>query len=328
MVNKNSYLTVGQCLNVGDYLLSDNNAYFAIMQSNGQLAVYRGTGPADNHGNIWASPGGIKGSDAFFAIMQSNGQLAVYRGTGPADNHGNVWASPISTTLPSRKSFVIIEDDGNFTVYAGSDPADNHGLLWCTGFSDPVVEIIEVSDIQYDLQHVKVLSSGLAPLDHLTYPNISDITVHQAIKKSESVTETSGWSDSLGMKIGASTTVKVSIGIPRISAEGSITMSAEVNNTYTWNGSTSVTKSMEIDTSIDVPPFRTMVVFISTSVSIISVPYKLTGIGLLKSGSKTSVVAYGVYTGTDSKDITITTSSLNPINHETETNVQEISQMH
>ena len=53
MANKGSFLATGQYLSVGDYLVSDNGEFFAVMQSDGNFVFYRGSGPSDNQGYIF-----------------------------------------------------------------------------------------------------------------------------------------------------------------------------------------------------------------------------------------------------------------------------------
>jgi pathogenesis-related protein 1 len=106
--HKGSFLKTGEFLGIGDYLVSDNKSYFAIMQADGNLAVYKGTDPdhpdrnAPNNGFVWGSvqAGQYPASQGqYFAIMQADGNLAVYKGTDPdhpdrnAPNNGFVWGS-------------------------------------------------------------------------------------------------------------------------------------------------------------------------------------------------------------------------------------------
>jgi hypothetical protein len=53
MANKRSFITTAEVLGTDDYLVSDSGLFFAIMQSDGNLCVYRGSGPNNNHGLIW-----------------------------------------------------------------------------------------------------------------------------------------------------------------------------------------------------------------------------------------------------------------------------------
>ena len=41
-------------LKPNEYLVSENKQYF-IVQGDGNAVVYRGSGPVDNHGAMWAS---------------------------------------------------------------------------------------------------------------------------------------------------------------------------------------------------------------------------------------------------------------------------------
>jgi hypothetical protein len=322
MVNKGTFLKCDDFLTVGDYLVSENRLYFAIMQNNGQLAVYRGPGPYDNHGLVW----GVDASapvGQFFTIMQSSGQLAVYKGTGPADNHGLLWCS--NASAPVGQFFVIIENDGNFTIYRGPDPNDNHGLLWCTGFTDPVLEVTEVSKLEYDLNAAKILQAGPVNLYRQKLINHSNIEQTNTIEGSESVTETSEWSNSLSVKFGLSTTNKLSMGVPGLfSGEGSYTLSAEVNDTYTWNGSTSKTRNVGFSSPVVVPPHSEGIGVVTTTIATVSVPYMLTGIALLKSGTEMPITINGTYNGTNSYDVIITINVWDVDTHETKTIVQNI----
>ena len=49
--------------------------------------------PADNHGGIWASLTASQPNGNYFTILQSDGNLCTYKGTGPNDNHGFVWCN-------------------------------------------------------------------------------------------------------------------------------------------------------------------------------------------------------------------------------------------
>ena len=84
-------LLPGKYLTSGKYLVSENKEYFAIMQSDGNFVVYKGSGPTDNKGVTWNSD--TEGNNESFVIMQDDGNLVVYKGTGPTDNKGATWSS-------------------------------------------------------------------------------------------------------------------------------------------------------------------------------------------------------------------------------------------
>ncbi len=131
MANKGTWLTTGQYLGVGDYLVSDNGQFYAIMQSDGNFVLYRGSGPRDNQGYIWSISQTSLPTGQYFAIMQGDGNFVVYHGTGPSDNQGYIW-SISHTSLPTGQYFAIMQSDGNFVVYQGSDPAHQGAPIWAT----------------------------------------------------------------------------------------------------------------------------------------------------------------------------------------------------
>jgi hypothetical protein len=167
---------------------------------------------------------------------------------------------------------------------------------------DPLVDITDITKIEYDLEAMSTLHFGPAELYRQVVTNNTDQPQTSSISGSESVTETSGWSDALGIKVGASTSFKT--GIPFI-AEGKVTLSTEVSNTFTWNGSTSRTKTWGFNTPVSVPAHKTIVCLVSVTLSTISVPYTLTGTGVLKSGAKLPITVQGTYIGTNSHDLTV-----------------------
>ena len=282
MASKGSFLTSGQFLGVNDYLVSPNGLFFAIMQVDGNFCVYRGSGPSDNHGGLWCYNNKAKPGGQFFAIMQVDGNFCVYKGTGPSDNRGG---------------------------------------LWCTMQIDPVVDI-EISSIDYDVNAAKILRSGPAELYRQSVHNNSTQSQTSTISGSESVSETSGWSDSLAVKVGASTSFKT--GVPFI-AEGKVTVSIDVTNTYTWNGSTTKTKTWGFNTPVSVPPHITIDAFVSVTLSTIAVPYTLSGTVVLKSGTRMPGKIRGIYTGTNSHDLTVTFVQENPITREISSTSKAIS---
>jgi hypothetical protein len=129
------FMKTNQFLGLGDYLTSGNKQYFAVMQGDGNLVVYRGSDPNNNHGFVWGSVQVGRyapSAGTYFAVMQGDGNLVVYRGSDPSDNHGFVWGSvQDGGYAPSAGSyFAVMQDDGNLVVYRGSDPNNNQGFVW------------------------------------------------------------------------------------------------------------------------------------------------------------------------------------------------------
>ena len=132
---KGSVLQTGQFLAVGDYLVAGNRQFFVVMQDDGNLVVYRGSGPSDQRGFVWGSvqvghyaprPG------SYFAVMQDDGNLVVYQGSGPSDQRSFVWGSVQDGGYAPKPDsyFAVMQDDGNFVVYRGSITDGPRGFVW------------------------------------------------------------------------------------------------------------------------------------------------------------------------------------------------------
>ncbi len=72
------FLTVGQSLAINEYVSSPSKTAFAIMQSDGNFCLYKGT-PAHNLGGVWCSRNTSAGAGPYTTIMQSDGNLVTYR---------------------------------------------------------------------------------------------------------------------------------------------------------------------------------------------------------------------------------------------------------
>ncbi|MBI4661952.1 MAG: hypothetical protein HY735_24280 [Verrucomicrobia bacterium] len=127
-----SCLAAGTYLRTGEYLLSPSANCFAVLQGDGNLVVYKGSGPLNNLGYGWGT--GAHGNGAYFAIMQADGNFCVYRGTGPTDNHGLVWQS--GTGGASGNFFLSLQDDWNLVVHRGTGLTNTQGVMWQSGVTN------------------------------------------------------------------------------------------------------------------------------------------------------------------------------------------------
>lgn len=146
---------------------------------------------------------------------------------------------------------------------------------WATNLKIDLLDVIvdfEISHLEYLVDKAIIASSGKMALYRQIVSNQSDTEQVSTISGSETVSESSGWSDSLRIKAGVKTEFKT--GIP-LFAQGTIEVSAELSNTYEWNGSTTTTKTWGFDTALKVPPYETASVIVSVSVATIIVPYQM-----------------------------------------------------
>jgi hypothetical protein len=300
-----SLIRANEYLKVNDYIQSASRMFFAIQQSDGNFCVYHGSGPQDQQSWLWGTQATGPGGE-YFAAQQRDGNFCVYRGADPAHQGNFLWGS--MATGPEGDYFAALQDDGNFCVYKGTGPGDNRGFVWASMKTD-LISDFQISKIDYDVAHAEVLQSGPAELYRQTVTNRTTSAQTSTVSGSETVTETSGWSDSLGFKVGVKTSFET--GIPFV-AEGKVEVSAEVSNTYTWNGSQSTAKTWAFSTPVTVPPGGVSSVIITATMSTIAVPYTATGTAVFKSGAKVAGQITGLYTGTNSHDLTVTFASLNP----------------
>lgn len=82
-------------------------------------------------GNYLTTNQYISGPDLGFVIMQGDGDICWYWGTGPSDNQGLVHA--LSHPHGEGDYFLIMQEDGNLCAYRGTGPSDNQGLIFETG---------------------------------------------------------------------------------------------------------------------------------------------------------------------------------------------------
>ena len=96
-------LAAGGVLHTNQYLRSANSAFFLIMQADGNLCIYAGSGPGDQRGFIWGSAQAgnyAPALDDYCATMQRDGFLAVYRGKTPSTPDHLVWKSQLNPNFP------------------------------------------------------------------------------------------------------------------------------------------------------------------------------------------------------------------------------------
>jgi hypothetical protein len=111
-------LTAGSTLQPGQGLTSQTGEYIAIMQSDGNFVVYKGSGTATWSTNTEGNPGA-------WLNMQSDGNLVVYSSGGTA-----LWNSQTDGTGSSNR--LVMQGDGNLVLYTSSNQA-----VWAADPSNP-----------------------------------------------------------------------------------------------------------------------------------------------------------------------------------------------
>jgi len=119
-------LLKGQYLCCNEYIVSQQGAYFAIMQGDGNFCVYAGTGPADNRGNLWNA--GVYGSAAdYVALIQPDGNFVLSHGT-IQDRRDNYWSA--NATNPGKEIQLLLQDDGRLVLAATHLAPRPEQIMW------------------------------------------------------------------------------------------------------------------------------------------------------------------------------------------------------
>ena len=112
-----SSLMMNQYLKAGDYLVNYDaaNPSFALMQSDGNFAIYAGTGPDFiSGGALWAT-NTYNSNQSRYALMQSDGNFCINPGADPFHNLGGaVWCS--NRTQSGGEYYLNLQADRNLVV--------------------------------------------------------------------------------------------------------------------------------------------------------------------------------------------------------------------
>ena len=93
-----------------EFLVSQNGLYRAIMQQNGNFAVYK------NEKALWASKTNDVGTGPYVLRMKSDNNLVIY------DDYGKtIWTSNTQNSGYFKTGYLNMQDDGNLVLYSGGD---------------------------------------------------------------------------------------------------------------------------------------------------------------------------------------------------------------
>ena len=112
-------LSPGAGLGPGDQVVSCEACFSLVMQTDGNLVLYR-----QGHGAIWSSA--TNGKDGITAVMQTDGNFVLYSGGGCP-----LWGSG---TSGHSGAFLAVQDDGNLVVYdSANQPLWASNSVACSG---------------------------------------------------------------------------------------------------------------------------------------------------------------------------------------------------
>ncbi|XP_008316315.1 mannose-specific lectin-like [Cynoglossus semilaevis] len=101
-MNRNS-LSTDQELRAGDYLMSNNGIYKAVLQTDGNFVVY-GWAP------LWASNTWNK--DSYRLLLQQDNNLVIYD-----KENQPLWASNTHSSRDSQRMLLTMQEDGRLVLY-------------------------------------------------------------------------------------------------------------------------------------------------------------------------------------------------------------------
>ena len=283
MTNRGSKLEMEQSLSVGDWLTSDNGCFRAIMQDDGNFAIYQGTEASEEC--IWASgvwPGSEKGP--YSAVMQSDGHFVVYQ-----KEHHPIWASGVWPGAQKGPYVAIMQNDGNFVVYQKKHP------IWATNTRWELAQI-ELSNISYDFDHV-VMKDRPDLVNEVTrvLVNETDVEQEHTFSLEYEHTETDSWADGLDLNAGVELTIRA--GLPWI-VKGKVGATGGGTYHHSSERQRSTTKKYSASTSGKVPPHSRVTCNASLSTVQITLPYSAEAIYFLKNGKRLRGKLKGGYQGT------------------------------
>jgi hypothetical protein len=302
-------------LGAGDCIAAANGMFFARLDADGQLRVYRGQCSGQQHGVLWASGSGAE-SGRFFAQLQADGNFCVCRGDGPAGNQGRAWST--GATAGGGQFHAVLNNDGSLCVCAGSDPAIDPLPLWSSGATDAVTSIDAIEFIDYDLGAGLVMASRPSDLYRETVSNHHSQVQARLICGSVTVSHTTGWSDELARGTAAAAAAGFKGPVPVVSG-GRLVLSADAGRGYRRNAAATTDLTWGFSAPALVPPNASMMCVVTALRSAIIVPYVLYGSFTLASGCQLRGRIEGTYSGTNCHDlgVTLTTWASNPASSHT-----------
>jgi hypothetical protein len=164
------------------------------------------------------------------------------------------------------------------------------------------------NDISYDTAHAVLTNQTLEQLDKVTNRNDTAVQQSTEISGTKVATDTEGWSDTVGVTVSVSTSLKV--GIP-IFAEGKVTVTVTGTYSYTQNGSTTRSLTFSWRQPVLVPARSIVEATVAVTHFTIAVPYTLTGNFVYRSGALAAGTVGGTFTGGNSENLAVNLKQFN-----------------
>lgn len=133
--NGHSVMRLGDWLRNGEYMLSDDKRYIAVLQDDANLVVYQTSSPAGASGGNrrWYQNSRsfeVGPEHKYYMRVQTDGHMCTYRGTSEADQGQGINCTPYGAGGPVGRYFVELQNNGNLVVAKGNGPQDERGWIW------------------------------------------------------------------------------------------------------------------------------------------------------------------------------------------------------
>lgn len=113
-------LSAGQTLSENQYLASINKKFIALMQSDGNFAVY------NTDSMLWSAETTGQGTGAKSLKVQGDGNIVIYDSSTPGNSLWNLWSQ--SGTNGRKAVRLVMQEDGNLVAYDSAGAA-----IWAIG---------------------------------------------------------------------------------------------------------------------------------------------------------------------------------------------------
>jgi Repeat of unknown function (DUF5648)/Clostridium epsilon toxin ETX/Bacillus mosquitocidal toxin MTX2 len=161
---------------------------------------------------------------------------------------------------------------------------------------------VVINSITYDTDNAVIQQTNPINLYDDTVTNDTAVAQASTISGSQSVTDTSGWSDSLTVSLQAS--AKLKLGIPLV-INSEVQVTVGLQTAFTWNGSESRQTTWNWSQPVSVPPKSSVHVSVVVSQSALMVPYTTNSTFAFADGSSITCETFGTYSGLNSHDMQV-----------------------
>lgn len=162
--------------------------------------------------------------------------------------------------------------------------------------------------IAYDTSRAQIAGSSIDELDKVNNTNSTMVQQSTTISGQRQLTDARGWSDTYGVKVTVSTSLKVDV---PLLAEGKIGVSAEGSASFVQNGTTTSQATFGWQQPVLVPAKSIVVADVTVTRTTLVVPYAMSGSVLYASGAQAPYSIDGTYSGVNSHDLQVTLTQYN-----------------